>query len=177
MTSIVINKENTKAPYDMRFCFPDGWQAEQYDAQKSFYRRKFERIAGSKAVDIVAVNPTERELWLIEVKDYRAFPEKDTRGIIGIIAQKVIDTLAGIITAAFDGDEFYKLAIKQDRIRVVFHLEQPVKHSRLYPQLIDWDNGTRKLKQRIRIIDPHPKLCNMKMNNNPWTVMEVKKIR
>ena len=177
MTSIIVNKEDTKATYDMRFCFPSGWQVEQYDAQGSFYRQKFVSVADSKAVDIVAINPKGKELWLIEVKDFRAFPTKDTQDIIGVIISKVRDTLAGILTATFNGEPFYKTAIEQERVRVVFHLEQPVKPSKLYPQLIDWDNGTRKLKQRIRVIDPHAKLCNMKRNNNPWTVTEIKRTK
>jgi hypothetical protein len=178
MTSITVNKEHTKAHYDMCFHFPSGWQAERYDAHKSFYREKFEPIAGSKAVDIVAINPTDRELWLIEAKDYRAFPRKDKGAtIIDIIAKKVIDTLAGILTAACSGKSFYQHAIKQNRIRVVFHLEQPVKPSKLYPQLIDWANGTRKLEQKLRVIDPHPILCsmNMSMNKIPWTVTETRR--
>jgi len=174
---IVVNEENTKAPYDMLFAFPSDWQAEQYDAKKSFYRQKFERVADSKAVDIVAINPAGKELWLIEVKDFRAFPRRDTQDIIGIVVQKVRDTLAGILVAAFNGNEFYKIAIKQERIRVVFHLEQPAKPSKLYPQIIKWDNGTRKLQQRMQVIDPRAKLCNMEMNNNPWTVTEIKRMR
>jgi len=176
MTLIVVNQEDSKASYDMQFCFPPDWQARQYDEKNSFYRRKFERITGSKAVDIVAVNPKEKELWLIEVKDYRAFPTRDTQDIIGIIAKKVVDTLAGILTAAFSGEKFYKTAVKQERIRVVFHLEQPKENSKLYRQIIDWANGTRKLKQKILAIDPHAKLSNMQMNNNPWTVKEIKRL-
>jgi len=174
---IVVNKENTKAPYDMLFAFPSDWQAEQYDAKESFYRQKFESLADSKAVDIVAINPKGKELWLIEVKDFRAFPRKDTQDIIGVVVQKVRDTLAGILVAAFNGNDFYKIAIKQERIRVVFHLEQPEKPSKLYPQIIKWANRRIELKKRIRVIDPHAKLCNMEMNNNPWKVTEVKRTR
>ena len=175
MPLIVVNKEKTKAHHNMLFHFPSGWNAVQYDDPKSFYWQKFKRIADSKAVDIVAINPERNELWLIEVKDYRAFPKKDTQDIIGLVVQKVRDTLAGIFTAAFHGDGFYKTAIKQQRIRVVFHLEQPTKASKLYPPLIDLANGTIKLQQRIRVIDPHAKLCNMQMNINPWTVTEEKR--
>jgi len=178
MTSITVNRENTKAPYDMRFDFPHGWQVEQYDARNSFYRRrKFEGIAESKAVDIVAINPSRRELWLIEVKDFRAFSARDTQDMIGIVVQKVRDTLAGILTAAFHENGFYRTAVNQERVRVVFHLEQPGKPSKLYPQLIDKVNGTIKLKQKIRAVDPHAILCDMESNYSPWTVTEVRRIR
>ena len=178
MTSIIVNSENAEATHDMQFDFPPDWQVEQYDAQNSFYRRRrFEGIAESKAVDIVAINPSRRELWLIEVKDFRAFPKKDTQDMIGIVIQKVRDTLAGILTAAFYENGFYRTAVNQEQVRVVFHLEQPEKHSKLYPQLIDLANGTIKLRQRIRVIDPHPILCNMESNCNPWTVTETRRTR
>lgn len=57
MPKIIVNKGNTRASHDMLFCFPPNWIVLQYDDQKSFYRQQFERIADSKAVDIVAINP------------------------------------------------------------------------------------------------------------------------
>lgn len=179
MVSIIVNDEDTGAARDMRFDFPPGWLAEQYDARNSFYRRqRFEGIDKSKAVDIVAVNPSKRELWLIEVKDFRAFPKRDTQDIIGIFIQKIRDTLAGILTAAFRENGFYKTAIRQEHVRVVFHLEQPEKPSKLRPQLIEHVNGMIKLRQRIRAIDPHAILCDMKTPNIPWTVVdEVRRTR
>ena len=49
--------------------FPPGDVAEHYD-EWAFYRNQFQSVAGgSKAVDFVFVDDTEK--WLIEVKDYR----------------------------------------------------------------------------------------------------------
>jgi len=53
------------------FQFPDGWVASKYDAW-TCYRKHFQNLCDSKAVDILALPPeSDGTLWLIEVKDYR----------------------------------------------------------------------------------------------------------
>jgi hypothetical protein len=55
---------------------------------------------------------------------------------------------------------------------VVLHLEQPLKHSRLFPQAIDPASVLQSLKHQLRAIDAHPRVVN---KNNllatlNWTV-------
>ena len=174
MCTIIVNKQNTEATYDMVFEFPENWISQQYDDAKSFYRQHYKQFADSKSVDIVAFDTETQSLWLIEVKDYRAFPKRD-RAIMDTIAIKVRDTLACLFVERLkDADSLAARAARLQRIRVVFHLEQPVKPSKLYPQVIDWANGQLKLKQVVRVIDPHPILCNMQQmpHQCSWSVSE-----
>ena len=179
MCTIIVNRENTKAPYDMVFGFPKGWIAQQYDAPKSFYRRHYKQFADSKSVDIVAFDENTQSLWLIEVKDYRAFPKKD-KTIIDTIASKVRDTLSCLFIERLKStDSLAAKAAQLQKIHVVFHLEQPEKPSKLYPQVIDWANGLLKLKQVVRVIDPHPILCNIRHlpNQCAWSVSERRRVQ
>lgn len=165
MPQITVNKDNDNATHNLIFDFPTSWEAMQHDASQSFYRKKYKQFADSKRVDIVAIDTFQHVLWLIEVKDYRAFPKRDKGDIYSIIAQKVKDTLSCLLVAAYQKgkNSFEYHAIRQEKIRIVFHLEQPRKPSKLYPQLIDWSNGRQKLKQTLRVVDPHPILCNMRI--------------
>lgn len=49
----------------------DGSLATQYDTW-SFYRNQFINVAGgTKAVDFIYIDQSDKTCWLIEVKDYR----------------------------------------------------------------------------------------------------------
>jgi hypothetical protein len=51
------------------------------------------------------------------------------------------------------------------------HLEQPLKYSKLFPQVIDSANAQGKLRKMLRAIDPHAKIFNQ--HNTPkylWRV-------
>jgi hypothetical protein len=62
-------------------------------------------------------------------------------------------------------------ALRCPRLRVVLHLEQPAKHSTLFPRAIDPANVQQRLKQLIKAIDPHPLVIEMgRMNGVAWTV-------
>ena len=157
----------------MIFDFPNHWVPLLYDDKNSFYRKKFKGFADSKCIDIAAISP-DRTLWLIEVKDYRVYRRKKEQNIYDEIKQKVRDTLACVSVGAIQYQSpFETRAAQCQKIRVVFHLEQPQKPSKFYPQIIDWANGTRKLKQELRVIDPHAVLCNMNsVPQQKWKVIE-----
>ena len=144
---------------NLTFHFPTGWNAVKYD-DWSFYRNQFQRVCGSsKGVDILAVVHS-KTTWLIEVKDYRRYRRTKAIELADEIAFKVRDTLAGIVTAAVrandtDEKDFARLAVSSDNLRVVLHLEQPRKHSKLFPRAIDPSEIKQKLKKLLKPIDPH----------------------
>ncbi|MGI9281775.1 MAG: hypothetical protein ACR2PX_19385 [Endozoicomonas sp.] len=77
------------------------------------------------------------------------------------VAQKVRDTLAGLVAAKFNANDFdekklAKQALSRSRLKVVLHLEQPSKSSKLRPQVIDPAVAKQKLKQYLKAIDAHP---------------------
>ena len=62
-------------------------------------------------------------------------------------------------------------ALRCPRLRVVLHLEQPVRPSTLFPRAIDPANIQLRLKQLIKAIDPHPLVTEIaNMRGVAWTV-------
>ncbi|MBU0908191.1 MAG: hypothetical protein KKA54_04145 [Proteobacteria bacterium] len=173
MTTILDEKS-------LRFLFQEGWRVLKYD-DSSFHRNQFQAFAGgSKAVDFVAVSADDKEVWLIEVKDYRQQPRAKSVSVFDEVAAKVRATLAGLATArvrANDTDEceFADLAMHGSRIRVALHLEQPQKTSRLRPQVIDPASSYQKMRQAMRAVDPHAICCGhgVKEFALPWTVERI----
>jgi len=161
----------------LKFTFCEDCCASQYD-NWSFYRNQFQNTCGSaKAVDILCV--TNNTTWLIEIKDYRAHPRTKPVDIGDEIAFKVRDTLAGLVAAKVnanvqDEKQFATLALQEHlrSIRVVLHLEQPAKHSKLFPKAINPANVKQKLKQRLKAIDAHPLVVdqNSLATHKYWTV-------
>jgi hypothetical protein len=95
------------------------------------------------------------------VKDYRVYPRTKLIDLGDEVAFKVMDTLEGlgeVINDAEDSQEqrFASHALRKKRNRVVLHLEQPKKCTRLRPRAIDPARVKRKLKQQLKSIDPHP---------------------
>lgn len=160
---------------DLTFCFPDDWQVTKFD-RWSFYRNQFQQVCGgAKAIDILALAP-DYCLWLIEVKDYRQQRRAKTIELTDEIAYKVRDSLAALVAArvnANDVDEKQQAqqALKAHKIRIVLHLEQPAKSSKLFPRAIDPAQVQQKLKQLLKAIDPHPKVMESnRMSHAAWTV-------
>ena len=156
----------------IRFDFPTGFTVQKLDAT-TFYKKHFQSFAGgAKAVDILAFDSSNSELWLIEVKDYRAHRRLKTIDLFDEIAQKVFSSLACLLAMRANavGEEqiFAVEALKQIRLRVVLHLEQPSKPSKFFPQVIDPKAVPDKLKQRLRAIDPQAKVSGIAVARVPW---------
>ncbi len=121
----------------LAFDFLATWRATKYD-KWAFYINHFQTVCGSaKAVDIVALAPNGC-LWLIEIKDYRAGPRQKAIELVEEIALKVRDTLAGLAAARLRANntneaDAARRASRCNDIKVVLHLEQPAKPSRLHP--------------------------------------------
>jgi hypothetical protein len=163
-----------------QFTFPSGWRVSKYD-ETSFHQRQFQGFAGgSKAVDAVAVSP-ELTVWLIEVKDYRHFRRDKPGSVFSEMAAKVRATLAGLATARIRANvdeerHFADHAMHGRAIRVALHLDQPVKNSRLFPQIVDPKSAIDLLRREMRAIDPHAICygCGIAAHNLPWTVDQIK---
>jgi hypothetical protein len=159
----------------LTFEFPDDWAIGKYDSW-SFYRDHFRQISnGLKAVDLLAVAPS-RTAWLIEAKDYRMYQRTKPSNLTDEVRQKVLDTLAAVLPAKVNGnveeETFVSLRVADAlKLRVVLHLEQPARHSRLFPRAIDPADVQMKLRQQLRPVDPHPRVVEMAdLAGIPWTV-------
>jgi|SRR5579871_444719 len=158
----------------LTFDFPAGWTASQYDGW-SFYRHRFNRfLHGIKAVDILAIDPNGT-VFLVEVKDYRRHPRKKTIRLADEVAKKVLDTLAAMLPSRVNGDVdsevlFSTQVLNTTRLRVVLHLEQPAKHSKLFPRAIDPADVESKMRQ-LKPVDAHPVVVERgNMRGMPWVV-------
>ncbi len=168
----------------LRFEFPDNWAVCKLDETR-FFRKRFQSFAkepggkGSKAVDFVAYDPSEVELWLVEVRDYRVEPRRKSTDLLLEIAQKVRDSLACIHAMASlaggDNNGFAKRALRKHHLRVVLHIEQPAKPSRLKPPVSEAAGLKQRLKHTMRAVDPHALAGGMSILNpkTPWSVQQI----
>ena len=153
--------------------FAAGWSAEKFD-DWVFYRKLFQSCAdGNKAMDILALPPNGNVLWMVEAKDYRRNRRDPNKGPLPMeVAKKARDTLAGILAASANANNtehaFAHRAAKANKIRVVLHLEQPTKRSKLFPWMVDPADVRQKLKQLLKAIDPHIVVMSTATNWNNW---------
>jgi hypothetical protein len=146
------------------FTFSDADFAEKYDNWRH-YRNVYQKACGSsKAVDFIV--STGRELWMIEVKDFRRHRRTKPIPLHDEITEKVRDTMAGLISAQFNAannnEKQYARSVTQcTRLRIGLHLEQPKNQSRLFPRSVDPANLTIKLKQQLRFADCHSKIFDI----------------
>lgn len=159
----------------LTFDFPSHWKASKYD-EWTYYRKHFGKIVSqTKAIDILAIDPGHTA-WLIEIKDYSQNRRVKPLSLADEVAKKVKDSLAGIAGAAFNANNSNEQSMAQEmfecaHIRVVLHLEQPKKHSRLRPRAIEPASVQMKLKQLVHSVDPHPKVVERRqMQNMQWSV-------
>lgn len=158
------------------FDFSDGWHVGKFD-DWVFYRKQFSRMwNGIKSIDLLAICPA-KTAWFIEVKDYRAHPRTKPTELADEVAQKVFDTLAALLPAKLHATEAEEkdlahAVLKARKIRVVLHLEQPVKQSKLRPRAINPADVKQKLRQILKPIDAHPFVAEKAaMGSLEWTVI------
>ena len=160
---------------ELTFIFPDTWQASKFD-DWSFHRNQFQNVCGgAKAVDVLAIEP-KKCFWIIEIKDYRRHRRTKVIDLETEIAEKVRDSLAGLVAAKANAndvteEELAVSALQCPRLRVVFHLEQPAKHTTLFPRAINAANVQQNLKRLIKAIDPHLLVTEIsRMRGVAWSV-------
>ncbi|MCI5147616.1 MAG: hypothetical protein D3923_19290 [Candidatus Electrothrix sp. AR3] len=148
----------------LTFNFPTTWKVSKYD-DWVFYRKHFLKLAGPKAIDILAVEPDNQKTWLIEVKDYRKNRRTKAIDLPLEIALKMRDSLAGLTCARVNANnmerELANTAVKTKCFRVVLHLEQPMKHSKLFPRAIDPADIQQKLRQLVKSRDREKSLFQL----------------
>jgi hypothetical protein len=160
------------------FSFDTDCCASHYD-NWSFYRNQFKDrcYRDNKAVDLLCYSTSDNAAWLIEVKDYRSNPRTKAIDLADEIANKVRDSLAGLVAAQFqanDPDErkYAREILRRKKLRVICHIEQPGTTSRLRPRIIEPDKLQQKMRTLLRAIDPHPMVMDAKasVSSVPWSV-------
>lgn len=171
--------ENTIVEGSLTFCFPEGSSSTKYDDWAHYRNQINSAFGGAKAVDILFVD--DAVTWLIEVKDYRQHVRTKPSELHDEIAQKVRDTLAGLVSAglnAGDADErrLARAAIRRNRIRIVLHLEQPITQSKLNPRPLNPANVQTMLKKAVKSVDPHPAVVDhvSQLPSMSWVVNTVR---
>ncbi|MEM9217939.1 MAG: hypothetical protein AAGD25_26810 [Cyanobacteria bacterium P01_F01_bin.150] len=159
----------------LTFTFPDTWQITKYD-DWAFYRKHFLKIrSGIKSVDLIVLDD-DQTVRLVEVKDYRQQQRQKQIELAEEMVQKVLDTLAAMLPAKVNASnqeekDFAQKVVKNKNIRVVLHLDQPGRQSRLFPRKFDLSREQLKLRTKLKAIDPHPKVVeSSNMQNLVWTV-------
>jgi len=161
----------------LKFDFPAGYEIEKYD-NWSFYINQFQKVAESKAVDFIVYSPNASTVWLLEVKDYRLNSRTKEIPVENEIAQKIRDTLAGMVAARSNTNVSHERGFAQRcltpgiRFNVVLHIEQPKHPSRRFPREYDLADILQKLKALIKPIDAHPKVVEIAttVGRLPWNV-------
>ncbi|XFA71953.1 hypothetical protein RYO59_000171 [Thermosynechococcaceae cyanobacterium Okahandja] len=169
----MIDVKNIKID-SLSFTFPPSWKACKYDGW-AFYRNQFSRMwSGIKAVDLIAIDG--QNIWLIEAKDYRQSTRTKSIDLADEVAKKVFCTLAAMLPAKVNASDtserdFAEEVTNAQKLRVVLHLEQPVKSSKLFPRAIDPSKVQLKLRGIIKPIDPHPMVVeSAQMQGLAWAV-------
>lgn len=134
----------------IEFTFPLGWKVRKYDTSQHYLasHQKMRVDAteqGPKACDMVAINPDAKEVWLIEVKDFRntGGTKPDIQALIYEITHKVRDSLVGMSGMARRSPsrdevafavEFFKVLGAKGKLKVCAHLEIPTTRRLEVPQ-------------------------------------------
>lgn len=166
----------------LTFFFPEDWNVCRPE-DTSFYSRHFSNFCGGcKEMDFLAYDPSQNTLWLIEVKDYRQHPRTKPTNLIDEVAKKTRDVFAMLPVArlrdrAMTGrpqlqvGEFWQRASAATELRVVLHCELPISRSRLFPGVKDAANLLTKLRQQMRVVDPHSVFTDKNRSSVlPWSV-------
>lgn len=145
---------------NLLFSFPDDWTVIKFDSSR-FYLKQWQSFAsGCKGVDFIACGP-DCDVWFIEVKDYRQASRTKPSDLFEEVAQKVRDSLAALKVLAYRMTDSEEVALARKvlkgsrRFRIVLHLEQPAKPSKIFQQVIDPKTAQHKIRQKLRVIDPH----------------------
>ncbi|HFC92462.1 MAG TPA: hypothetical protein ENJ51_06585 [Leucothrix mucor] len=120
------------------FTFPKSLSVCKYD-NSQFHKKQFQKsFTGAKGVDFIVLD--KETTWLIEVKDHQSYYHLDKNDvpddICNTVAYKIRDTLAGLVVAKNNSTKAYERkfaakALANNKIRLVFHLEKPLIHSKM----------------------------------------------
>ncbi len=145
----------------LRFTFPNLWQAVQYDAAEFYRMHIIPTAANLKAVDFIAIpHPELNSLLMVEVKDFRGHAaENENRIVTGDLVLEVVEkamhTLSAIYLVKYCGDHelsnfVTKALTPPAKIELVLFMEEDtitVLHRN------DTRGKLRKLRKEQRIND------------------------
>lgn len=144
----------------LSFTFPSNWEVFKYD-EWDFYKKQFQKD-NIKAIDVLAID--ERNLYLIEVKDYRRHKRRKSEILEDEFQLKVLHTLAALLPAKInaldDEKKFAAKALNCKKIFLYFYLEGLVFNSKKFSEGELRMNLQKKLRIKLKSIDPHVKVVN-----------------
>lgn len=145
-----------------RFEFEAGYEVCRIECSGFYSKQTQNFCGGGKEVDFMLYHPGKRELWLIEVKDYRFDARPKVRELINVLCRKVKDSLFLLRTAAVCSPEeeplegmslrrFSRLSADALTVRLAFLLE--LNSSPLFPEGSMLSNIHTLLLGQMRFID------------------------
>lgn len=145
-----------------KFQFDPGYEVCRIECS-GFYARQAQNFSGgSKEVDFMLYHPGKRELWLIEVKDYRFDARPKFKELTHILSRKVKDSLFLLRAGAVGSPEeiplegmslreFARLSSEAITLRLAFLLE--LNGSHLFPEGAMFANMRNMLLGQMRFLD------------------------
>lgn len=164
-----------------RFHFEAGYYVCRFECSP-FYSREAQNFCNScKEMDFVLYHPGKKELWLIEVKDYRFNARPKVRELVEKLCRKVRDCLFLLRTAALCAPEetpaegislrdMARMSLQAKRIRIAFTIE--LGRTGLFPPKSLLATIRDLLYRQIRFIDPDMLCLPITESGGlgPWTI-------
>ncbi len=159
----------------VEFKFPDTWQVLRPE-DASYYKRHFQNFAdGCKEMDFILFDPADSVLWLLEVKDYTTNPRTKTQCVLQEVAEKSRDSLALLYAGAICDNaqppcvaQLAKDTWIPSKVRVILHIDQPNKPSKLFPGAPMAANAAQVLRSKVKAVDPHALVTSCKGSSLGW---------
>lgn len=164
-----------------RFNFEAGYYVCRFECSP-FYSHHAQNFCNScKEMDFVLYHPGKKELWLIEVKDYRFNARPKVRDLVEKLCRKVRDCLFLLRTAALCAPdenpaegialrEMARMSLQAKHIRIAFTIE--LGSTGLFPPKALLSTIRDLLYRQIHFIDPHMICLPITESGGigPWTI-------
>lgn len=164
-----------------RFNFEAGYYVCRFECSP-FYSHHAQNFCNScKEMDFVLYHPGKKELWLVEVKDYRFNARPKVRDLVEKLCRKVRDCLFLLRTAALCAPEeepaegislrdIARMSMQAKRIRIAFTIE--LARTGLFPPKSLLATIKDLLYRQIRFIDPDMLCLPITESGGvaPWTI-------
>lgn len=171
------------------FQFDDRWNVCQLDTEADYRNKIAKQIPGTRCIDFIGFNETEKVLLFVEVKSFRGYGNrKNMRRLTGEeddltveIAQKVRDSLATIISGArhsthlSDTWKKYISHLNQgEALKVIAWVELDVRTQTLLNRAkINMGTRRKELKKRLTWLTSDVQILNTRNYANEIEDMEV----
>lgn len=164
-----------------RFQFEAGYEVCRFECSH-YYSRQAQNFCNScKEMDFVLYHPGKRDLWLVEVKDYRFDARPRVRELVDALCRKVRDTLFLLRAGAFSAPleypdegislrEMARLSLEAKRVHLAFLLELDTKGIFAGGGMLS--NIKDMLSRQLSFIDPEM-VCvpiTRSQGQGPWFV-------